>query len=81
MPESAETHAVIENSKVALTQDTPVSNTQKDSSTESPEKWVLQITVIENTWVKLIIDNKDAKEYNLSSGELLEVEAATGYNL
>ncbi len=81
MPETAETHAVGENSKVASHQDKQVSNTQKDSTKKPPEKWVLQITAIENTWVKLIIDNKDPKEYNLSSGEHLEMEASTGYNL
>ena len=81
MPETAETHAVSENSKAVMAQEKPVSKTQKDSTTKPPEKWVLQITAIENTWVKLIIDNKDAKEYNLSSGEHLEVEASVGYNL
>ncbi len=81
MPETAETHVDSENSKVASPQDKPVSKAQKGSTTKPPEKWVLQITAIENTWVKLIIDNKDAKEYNLSSGEHLEVEASVGYNL
>jgi len=81
MPETAETHVVSENSKVAAPQGKPASKAQKGSTTKPPEKWVLQITAIENTWVKLIIDNKDAKEYNLSSGEHLEVEASVGYNL
>jgi cytoskeletal protein RodZ len=81
MPEAAETHVASENSKAVMSQEKPVSKTQKDTPTKPPEKWVLQITAIENTWVKLIIDNKDAKEYNLSSGEHLEVEASVGYNL
>lgn len=81
LPETAKTHVVSESSKAALPQDKPVSNTQKVSTTKPPEKWVLQITAIENTWIKLIIDNKDAKEYNFSSGEHLEVEASAGYNL
>lgn len=81
MPETTETHAVSENPKVVSTQNKQVSNTKIKSATKPPEKWVLQITAIENTWVKLIIDNKDPKEYNLSSGELLQVEASAGYNL
>jgi cytoskeletal protein RodZ len=81
LPETAETHVVSENLKAAIPQEKPVSKTQKDSTTKSPEKWVLQITAIESTWIKLIIDNKDSKEYELSSGENLEVEASEGYNL
>lgn len=81
VPETAETHVASKNLKAVIPQEKPVSKTQKDSTTKPPEKWVLQITAIENTWVKLIIDNKDAKEYNLSSGEHLEVEASVGYNL
>ena len=81
MPETAETHGVSESSKAVVSPEKPVSKTQKDASTKPPEKWVLQIAAIENTWVKLIIDNKDAKEYNLSSGEHMEVEASVGYNL
>ena len=81
MPETAETHGVSESSKAVMSPEKPVSKTQKDASTKPLEKWVLQIAAIENTWVKLIIDNKDAKEYNLSSGEHMEVEASVGYNL
>jgi cytoskeletal protein RodZ len=81
MPETEEMHVVSENPKVALPQDQQVSNAQKDSAIKPHEKLVLQITAIENTWVKLIIDNKDPKEYNLISGEHIEIEASTGYNL
>lgn len=81
MPETAETHMASENSKVVMPQEKPVSKTQKDTTTKPPEKWILEIKAIENTWIKLIIDNKDAKEYNLSSSEHLEVEASVGYNL
>jgi cytoskeletal protein RodZ len=81
MPETAETHGVSEDSKAVMPQEKPVSKTQKDSTTKPPEKWVLQIRAIESTWIKLIIDNKDSKEYELSSGEHLEVEASAGYNL
>jgi cytoskeletal protein RodZ len=46
-----------------------------------PEKLSLQITALENTWVKVIIDEKESTEYNLSSGDDIELEATTGYNL
>ncbi|MGD9045231.1 MAG: DUF4115 domain-containing protein [Desulfobacterales bacterium] len=79
--ETAETHAASGDKEAALPRKIPVSNTQKDAAAKPPEKWVLQITALENTWVKVIIDDKDAKEYNLSSGDHLEVEASAGYNL
>ena len=81
MPETIEAQGIAHNSKVALPQNKPLSITQKESTIKPPEKWVLQITAIENTWIKLIIDNKDAKEYDLSADELLEMEASKGYNL
>ena len=80
-PEATETHAASEDKAAAFAQEKPVPHTQKDTTAKPPEKWVLQIKAIEDTWVKLIIDDKDAKEYDLSSGEQLEVEASTGYNL
>jgi cytoskeleton protein RodZ len=42
---------------------------------------VLQITAVEDTWIKVIIDNKDPKEYNLSADEHMEIEASAGYNI
>jgi cytoskeletal protein RodZ len=44
-------------------------------------KLSLQITALENTWVKVIIDEKASTEYNLVAGDDVELEAATGYNL
>jgi transcriptional regulator with XRE-family HTH domain len=45
------------------------------------EKLVLKITVLEDTWLKVIIDEKDSTEYSLTSGDKLELQATTGYNL
>ena len=78
VPETEEIHVVSENPKVALPQEQQVSNAQKDSAIKLHEKLVLQITAIENTWLKLIIDNKDPKEYNLISGEYLEIRPPRG---
>jgi hypothetical protein len=45
------------------------------------EKLSLQITALENTLIKVIIDEKESTEYNLSAGDEIELEATTGYNL
>jgi cytoskeleton protein RodZ len=45
------------------------------------EKLVLKITVLEDTWLKVIIDEKDSTEYTLTSGDKLELQATAGYNL
>ena len=52
-----------------------------ESAKKVPEKLTLQITALENTWVKVIIDEKDSTEYNLNAGDEIELEATTGYNL
>ena len=45
------------------------------------EKLTLQIIALENTWVKVIVDEKESTEYKLSAGDDIELEATTGYNL
>jgi cytoskeletal protein RodZ len=50
-------------------------------SKATPEKMRLQITALTNTWVKVIVDEKDSKEYNLNSGDKIGLEAISGYNL
>ena len=52
-----------------------------ESAKKVPEKLSLKITALENTWVKVIIDEKDSTEYNLNTGDDIELEATTGYNL
>jgi len=44
-------------------------------------KLLLKVTVLEDTWLKVIIDEKDSTEYTLTSGDKLELEATSGYNL
>ena len=48
---------------------------------KNSEKLSLQITALENTWIKVIIDEKESIEYNLRSGDEIELEATTGYNI
>ena len=52
-----------------------------ESAKNVPERLSLQITALENTWVKVIIDEKESTAYNLSSGDDIELEATSGYNL
>ena len=63
------------------------SRKDKEVDAEAPaarpvaEKLVLKINVIEDTWLKVIIDEKDSTEYTLTSGDKLDLEARSGYNL
>ncbi len=60
---------------------------QQDLETDSkpvkavPEKLLLQVTAVEDTWLKVIMDEKGSTEYNLNSGDQIELEATTGFNL
>jgi len=46
-----------------------------------PEKLLLHVTAVEDTWLKVIMDEKGSIEYNLNFGDQMELEAATGFNL
>lgn len=46
-----------------------------------PEKLILKITAIEETWMKIIIDGRKPNEYYLKTGDQAELEATSGYNL
>ena len=46
-----------------------------------PEKLILKITAIEETWMKIIIDDQKPNEYYLKPGDQVELEATLGYNL
>jgi cytoskeleton protein RodZ len=46
-----------------------------------PEKLLLHVTAVEDTWLKAIVDEKGSTEYNLKSGDQIEIEAASGFNL
>ena len=67
----------------------PAADSQKHQEVDSDaetgrsvaEKLVLKVTVLEDTWLKVIIDEKDSTEYTLSSGDKLELQATAGYNL
>ena len=46
-----------------------------------PEKWLLHVNAVEETWLKVIMDEKGSNEYHLNTGDELELEAVTGFNL
>ncbi len=46
-----------------------------------PEKLLLQVTAVEDTWLKVIMDEKGSTVYNLHPGDQIELEAAAGFNL
>jgi cytoskeletal protein RodZ len=45
------------------------------------EKLLLKIIAIEDTWIKIIIDDLNRKEYSLHPGDRLELEASKGFNV
>ena len=52
-----------------------------EHSENIPEKLLLKIVSVEDTWIKIIIDGQSTKEYRLKPGDLLELEASSGYNV
>ena len=46
-----------------------------------PERLILKIAAIEETWMKIIIDDQNPNEYYLKPGDHVELEATLGYNL
>jgi hypothetical protein len=55
---------------------------QNPVQTPEPQSaYLLQITVVEKTWLKIIVDRKDPKEYLLNPGDHLELKATSGFNL
>ncbi len=45
------------------------------------EKLLLKINTIEDTWIKIIIDGQNRKEYSLHPGDRLELEASKAFNV
>ena len=79
--ETVKTPADSEHSEATLPRQETDSSVKKDATLKPQNKLVLDITAVDDTWIKVIIDNKDSKEYNLNSGENLELEASAGFNL
>jgi len=39
------------------------------------------VIAVEDTWLKVIMDEKGSTEYSLNSGDQIELEAAAGFSL
>jgi cytoskeletal protein RodZ len=79
--ESVETSAGSDLAPATRSADLSSSDAQTKTPSETAAKLELHITALEETWVKIIVDNQEPKEYNLRSGEQLEEKATVGYNL
>ena len=54
---------------------------QSESKDPDIDKHVLNIAVIEDTWMKIIIDNGSSKKYELKAGDQLELMAASNFSI
>jgi cytoskeletal protein RodZ len=68
-------------SQAADTQQRQVVDSGAKTAGPVAEKLLLKVTALEDTWLKVIIDEKDSSEYTLTSGDKLELEATSGFNL
>jgi cytoskeletal protein RodZ len=68
-------------SQAADTQKHQVVGTAAKTASSVAEKLLLKVTVLEDTWLKVIIDEKDSSEHTLIAGDKLELEATSGFNL
>jgi cytoskeleton protein RodZ len=80
-PGTVETSGDSKHSESTLPRQETDSSVKKSAIPKPLKKFVLHITAVDDTWMKVIVDNKDSKEYNLMSGEKLEMEASAGFNL
>ena len=74
-------HTAAQKQQIAPTPAQGESESDKSVVQAVEEKFVLHITAKEDTWMKVISDNQDPKEYNLASGDSLELEASSKFNL
>jgi cytoskeletal protein RodZ len=51
------------------------------SKQTAKEKWVLRAEAQGDTWIKVIIDGGEAVEYDLTTGDHLELKALSNFNL
>lgn len=76
-----ETQAIGERSPVINAQSAQKLEAGADSEDSDSDKYLLRITAREETWMKIIADNGESSEYQLSSGDQLELEASSNFNL
>ena len=81
LDETAAPSGSVELSAEKPSADRKPSGTVTGTPPETTSKLMLQIIALEDTWIKIIVDNQEPKEYNLGSGDQLEEKATRGYNL
>lgn len=59
----------------------PAADRMADTSAPVRERHLLAIEAVEETWMKVIVDNLAAREVTLRPGDRLELEARNGFNL
>ena len=81
-PESSDSVAAEPNGKPEPVQaPLPQTGAEEGAPKPPPEKLLLRVNTIEETWLKIIIDDLIPKEYSLYPGDRIELEAGSGYNL
>ncbi len=78
---SDETKSTAEIVPTASTPASPDSTARSESNDADSHKYVLNIAVQEDTWIKIIIDNGSSKSYELKVGDQLELKAASNFSL
>ena len=79
---AVEEQKLLKNSQANNHQPQKEAASAKDTSAEIiKEKWVLEVEAHQDTWMKIIIDDGDATEYNLAAGDRLELKAVSNFNL
>jgi hypothetical protein len=66
---------------VPSSQPAPAHIEEQKEEKEIGKKFFLKIMANEKTWLKVIIDDKEQREFSLEAGDDLALEADTGYNL
>jgi cytoskeletal protein RodZ len=54
---------------------------EEESKDRESDKHLLRITAQEDTWIKIIIDDGESKKYELTTGDNLQLEALSKFNL
>jgi cytoskeletal protein RodZ len=66
---------------IPSSQPSPVSIEEQKEEKKIEKFFLLKIMANEKTWMKVIIDDKEQREYSLEAGDNIALEADTGYNL
>lgn len=80
-PRPEEKPAIVEAAPAKEAATPSMSPTTIEEPQAPPEPYRLEIKAIEETWIKIIIDDQNAQEMTLETGDIRQVQAATLFNL